>query len=75
MSRQVGRSTRTLSVSSNTEELDCDKKNKEDGDPNSGVNVIAPELDGKTSSDEFEWEDSKPGDGIIPANSEAPFHD
>ena len=65
---------RTLSVTSDTEELDGAKDNEEDGDPDSDVDVGTPEIDGEAGSDEFEWEDNEPGDGIVPANGKSPDH-
>ena len=64
----------TLSVTSNTEELDCDKDDEEDGDPDSDIDVGAPEIDGEAGSDEFERQDNEPGDGIVPSNGKPPGH-
>lgn len=65
---------RTLSVTSNAEELDGSQDDEEDGDPDADVDVGTPEVDGEAGSDEFEWKDNEPGDGVVPSNGKSPDH-
>lgn len=61
-----------LTVSSNTEELNTNESDKEDGDPDSHVDIFSPELDGDGGSDQFKGEHSQPSQSVLPTHGEAP---
>lgn len=61
-----------LSVSADAKDLDDGEDDEEDSNPDTHVEVIAPELDGDTGGNEFEGQNGQPGDGIVPAHGETP---
>ena len=63
---------RTFTISTDSKDLDYDKEGEEDSNPNTNIDVVTPKRDGDTSSRNFERQDSKPADGVIPAHSETP---
>jgi hypothetical protein len=61
-----------LTISSDTEELDTNKSDKEDRDPDSHVDIFSPESDGDSGGDQFEGEHSQPSQSVLPTHGEAP---
>lgn len=61
-----------FSVPSNAEDLHYNQKGQEYSDPDGGVDVISPELDGDRGGREFEGKDDQPAKSILPANSKSP---
>ena len=61
-----------LSVAADTKDLDDGEDDEEDGDPDTLVDILAPELNGNRGGCQLEGENSKPRDGVVPANGKAP---
>lgn len=61
-----------FTVTLDAKDLDDGKSDQEDRDPDTHADRFVPEFDGNTSGNEFEGQDGKPGNSVIPAHSKAP---
>ena len=63
-----------FAIATHAEDLDDDERNEEDGDPYSLVDVAStfPVFEGDAGGGDFEGQNSKPLDCIIPSSCEAP---
>lgn len=58
----------TFAITAHPEDLNHYKEEQEDRDPDSHVDACIPEPDGNRSCGEFEWQNCKPGQCIVPAD-------
>jgi hypothetical protein len=62
-----------LSVTLDTENVDNGDQDEEDGDPDGVVDAsVGPVINGDTGGDEFERQDNKPVDSVVPTHSKTP---
>lgn len=61
-----------LSVTADTEQVDGDDHDIEEGNPSGGVDIRLPEFDCDGSGDDFEGQDDEPLHGVVPTHGEAP---
>lgn len=63
-----------LTVTLDTKEVDGNDQNKEDGNPDSDINLLIwiPELDCDTGGGQFEWENNQPVKGVVPTHGKSP---
>ena len=61
-----------LPVSENAEDVDDDDEEQENGDPYADVDLETPVFDGETGDDEFERQDDRPLEDVVPTHGEAP---
>lgn len=61
-----------FTVAADTKELDDDKRSHEHANPDTHVNIVAPEFDCQRGGNQLEGEDCEPGNGVLPAHCETP---
>lgn len=62
----------TFAIASDTEDLDNNKCDKENSNPDTDVEIRAPEADSETGSGQLKRQHGQPRDSIVPADGETP---